>query len=117
MLRTDIASTPRQSPRERILRVAHKLFYGQGINTTGIDQIIGDAAVAKQSFYKYFPSKRSLVMAFLEERHERWLKWFIGGVFAKAKTPGDRLIAMFDVLEEWFAEEDFRGCAFLNIST
>lgn len=116
MPRSDIAPVPRPSPRDRILGVAHRLFYGRGVNTTGIDRIIAEAAVAKQSFYKYFPSKRALVMAFLEERHERWLKWFIGGVFARAKTPHGRLLAMFDVLEEWFGREDFRGCAFLNIS-
>lgn len=115
MPRLDVAAPPRQGPRERILRVAHKLFYGQGINTTGIDRIIADAQVAKQSFYKYFPSKQALVVTFLEQRHERWMKWLIGGVFARAKTPGERLLAVFDVLEEWFAEEDYRGCAFLNI--
>jgi AcrR family transcriptional regulator len=47
--------------RERVLLTAMRLFYSQGIKSTGINQIIEESHVAKASFYKYFPSKRDLI--------------------------------------------------------
>ncbi len=37
------------SVRERILQTAMKLFYSQGIKSTGINQIIEESKVAKAS--------------------------------------------------------------------
>jgi len=51
----------RESVRNRILQTSMKLFYSQGVNSTGINQIIEEAKVAKASFYTYFPSKRDLI--------------------------------------------------------
>ena len=49
------------SVRDRILQTSMKLFYNQGIKSTGINQIIQESNVAKASFYKHFPSKRDLI--------------------------------------------------------
>ncbi len=51
----------RESVRSRILQTSMKLFYNQGVNSTGINQIIEEAKVAKASFYNHFPSKRDLI--------------------------------------------------------
>ena len=40
------ATAQAKSPRDRILRTAMDLFYRQGYTATGINQIIGEAAVA-----------------------------------------------------------------------
>lgn len=42
------------SPRERIVETTFELFAKQGYNSTGINQIIADAGVAKASFYLHF---------------------------------------------------------------
>lgn len=47
--------------RNRIIIKALELFYIQGINSTGINQIIKESKVAKASFYQYFPSKDDLI--------------------------------------------------------
>jgi AcrR family transcriptional regulator len=52
--------------RRRILDAATRLFYRQGIKHTGVNQIIEEAAVAKASFYQYFPSKDDLIIACLD---------------------------------------------------
>ena len=52
------------SPRERILDTATILFHQQGYNSTGINQIISEAKVAKASFYQHFKSKDDLCAAF-----------------------------------------------------
>ena len=53
--------------RQRILDTATRLFYSQGINSTGINQIIAESRVAKASFYQYFPSKSDLILCTLQE--------------------------------------------------
>ena len=58
-------------PRERILRTAHDLFYRDGIRATGIDRVIAESGVAKVTFYRQFPSKDDLVLAYLDFRHAR----------------------------------------------
>jgi len=100
--------------RERILAAALDLFYRDGIRATGVDRLIAASGVAKLTFYRHFPSKEALVLAFLTERHERWMAWFTEALDRlRAKKPRD-LRVLADVLAEWFEREDFRGCAFIN---
>ena len=59
------------NPRDRILETASRLFYTQGYNNTGINQLIKAAKVAKASFYEYFPSKEDLLLEYLKVAAER----------------------------------------------
>lgn len=102
------------SPRDRILETAAQLFYGQGIRAVGVDTIIAQAQVAKMSFYKHFPSKADLVLAFLSKRDADWRAWLEGAVPRLAPRVKDRPLAVFDALAERFETKDFRGCAFIN---
>jgi AcrR family transcriptional regulator len=102
------------SPHQRILETASEMFYAEGIRAVGIDAIIARAAVAKASFYKYFPSKDDLVVAYLERRDEMWRRWLEESVDRLAKSATARPLAVFDALAERFATADFRGCAFIN---
>ncbi len=61
-----------KSPRERIIETTFQLFARQGYNSTGINQIISEAEVARASFYQYFKSKEDLCVEFLNVRHEYW---------------------------------------------
>jgi AcrR family transcriptional regulator len=98
------------SARQRILDTAHNLFYQQGVRATGVDQIIALAGVTKVTFYRHFPSKRDLVLAFLKYRHERWIAWFQE---ALERNGGDAN-ALVPALAAWFKSDDYRGCAFIN---
>lgn len=104
----------KSAARQRILAAAHRLFYAQGIRATGIDELIAAAEVARMSFYKHFPSKQALVVAFLQERHQQWQQQLEGQAKARSRTPIEEIRAVFGVLQEWFGEADFRGCAFIN---
>ena len=97
-------------PRERILRAAHDLFYRDGIRATGIDRVIAESGVAKLTFYRQFASKDALILAFLDFRHERWMAWFVDAL----ARHGGGVAAVAPALAEWFASDDYRGCAFLN---
>lgn len=96
--------------RERILRTAHTLFYREGIRSTGVDRIIAEAGVTKVTFYRHFPSKNDLILAFLDYRHRIWISWFQDAL----RKYGNNLLAIAPVLQEWFANSAFRGCAFIN---
>jgi len=101
--------------RERILLTAHDLFYREGIRATGIDRVIAEAGVTKVTFYRHFPSKNTLICAFLEHRHQRWMAWFIEALQRHGgASRGKRLDALVPTLAEWFRDESFRGCAFIN---
>jgi len=101
------------SPREKILSTAMRLFYQQGAHTTGIDQIIAESGVAKRTFYRYFPSKVDLLAEYFRQRHAIWHSRITR--FAEAgATPLDRVLSIFDALKEWFAEPEFFGCPFIR---
>lgn len=102
------------SARDRILETAARLFYQDGFRATGIDKIIAESGVAKMSLYRHFASKNDLITAFLERRHDFWMQWFTEEVEAGfAERPGLAVIA--EALGVWFAQADFRGCAFINM--
>lgn len=105
---TSISQQP--SARERILLTASDLFYREGIRATGIDRIIAASGVTKVTFYRHFPSKNDLIREFLEYRHQRWMLWFIDAL----QRHGGGIKALVPSLGEWFNDESFRGCAFIN---
>ena len=109
-----MTSTSPLSARDRILQTASRLFYREGLRATGIDRIIAESGVAKMSFYRSFASKNDLIAEFLRQRHAAWMQRFRTGVEAGLAIPGAGLEVMADVLEAWFREPDFRGCAFIN---
>jgi|SRR5690625_603842 len=95
---------------DRILLAARQLFYSRGIRATGTNLLIREAGVTKVTFYRHFPSKNELVIAFLLDRHDRWLTWFRSALVRH----GGGLDALVPTLAEWFEQEDFRGCGFVN---
>lgn len=104
------------NPAERLLEVADRLFYEQGYGRTGINQIIAEAEVAKASFYQHFPSKEQLAVAYLKRRHCSWFKQL--RQIVQNKPEGKmQIFALFDFLEIWLISVNFRGCAFLNMSS
>jgi AcrR family transcriptional regulator len=105
------ATTP--SARERLLAAAHELFYAEGVQTVGIDRVIERAGVAKASLYNVFGSKEELIRAYLEERHAGTVRALREAV-ARHSDPRARLLAVFDMQAELFAQPGFRGCAFVS---
>ncbi len=63
------SETPAERPlsaREKIIAVAGPLFYREGYRAVGVDRLIAEADVAKATFYKHFPSKDDLIVAWIE---------------------------------------------------
>jgi AcrR family transcriptional regulator len=106
----------RPPPRERLLAAADELFYGEGVNTVGIDRIIEHADVSKASLYKHFGSKDELIRAYLAARHAAWSERLTRELATRYQTPRERLLGVFDVLGELLADPGFRGCPLVNAS-
>ena len=104
----------RSSPdaKHRIMEAALKSFNVDGIPGVSADAIIERAGVAKMTFYKHFPTKEALAAAFVRERSDRWIAWLTERVKKLGRTPKQRVLAVFDVLEEWFSSDDYFGCPF-----
>src|SRR5664279_1207058 len=109
-----IAGGDEESARGRLLNAATRLFCKNGINATGIDAIINEAGTAKTTLYKLFGSKTSLVHAVLETEGKQWREWFIETVESGGGNAQAKLARIFPALKDWFRQERFYGCPFIN---
>jgi AcrR family transcriptional regulator len=103
-----------ESARGRLLNAATHLFCKNGINATGIDAIISEAGTAKTTLYKLFGSKTNLVHVVLETEGKQWREWFIGALEAGGGNAQAKLARIFPALKDWFGQERFYGCPFIN---
>jgi len=113
--REAVAAGRGPSGRDRILDAAYGLFSRSGVRAIGVDTITAEADVAKMTLYRNFASKNGLAIAFLALREERWTKgWVQAEACRRGETPAQQLLAIFEIFSEWFARDDFEGCAFIT---
>jgi AcrR family transcriptional regulator len=106
----------RSRPRERLIDAAYDLFCRQGVSQVGIDTILAKSGCAKASLYSNFKTKVELAIAFLDRREAVWTRgWLEAEIKRRAKNPEARLLAIFDVFDEWFHKRSFEGCSFINV--
>src|ERR1700716_4431839 len=92
--------------KEKILKVADRLFYLRGIRAVGVDTISAEVGISKRTLYNHFPSKDELIAAYLARRFKQ--------VPASDHPPAEQILGTFDSLERRFASKDFRGCPFVK---
>jgi len=102
--------------KSKILKTATYLFYIQGYNSTGINQIIDEAGIAKASLYNHFKSKSELLHAYLEEIHISWFDELHAHI-DKIDDPVGKILGIFDFRIERQKKNRFGGCPFIKAST
>ncbi|MDT7683858.1 MAG: hypothetical protein QOG57_4168 [Pseudonocardiales bacterium] len=105
---------PRRSEaRERLLATASALFYREGIRAVGVERILAEAPATRATFYRHFPSKEDLVVAYLRgvDTH---IRAGVQAAIEAAPSPADALRAIGTAVADALAEPGFRGCAFLK---
>lgn len=109
------APARRSEARERLLETATGLFYSEGINSVGVDRIVAAANVTLATFYRHFPSKQDLVVAYLQAVHASLVERAEAGAEG---VEGRALIAAIgaEVIGE-VGHEQFRGCAFIKAAS
>ena len=105
--------TPTSAP-DRILDTAFRLFYARGIRAVGVDLIIAESGVAKATFYKHFPAKDALVLAYLDKVDGIWTEQLRAAAEAAGPDPAEQLVGLFDALGTACRRDGYRGCAFIN---
>jgi AcrR family transcriptional regulator len=105
----------RSEARERLLATASELFYAEGINSVGVDRIVSASHVTLATFYRHFPSKQDLVVAYLQRLHES----ITASAMALAeRAQGAALVrALADEISAQIGQPGFRGCAFINAAS
>ena len=82
--------------RQRLLDTAQKLFYARSYEDVGVQEICQEAGVKKGSFYHFFPSKRDLTLAILDESWKRYRETMLAQVFARDLPPLKRIERLLD---------------------
>jgi AcrR family transcriptional regulator len=99
--------------RERIVEAATGLFYAQGLRAVSAEKIIAQVGITKVTFYRHFPTKDDLIVAYLERR----AKWERDAIAQAREAAGDAP-GVFRILAEAIGAEScrpgFRGCPFIN---
>jgi len=112
----DPSIEPALEVRDRILDTASRLFYERGVRAVGVDLVVLEAAVAKTSLYRYFPTKDDLIVAFLErEDLEFWTLWD-SVAEQHADDPAGELDAHMRWIGERLARSNYRGCPQINVA-
>jgi AcrR family transcriptional regulator len=111
-----VAAVGHADSAARILAVGYELFSRRGVRDVGVNELIARSGVAKATFYRHFPSKDALVLAFLEQRDQMWtVDAIVSQARRRGTTPTEQLLAVFDVFGEWFLRDDFEACSFINV--
>jgi AcrR family transcriptional regulator len=101
---------------ERLLDTARRLFYTRGVQAVGVNMIIAESGVAKATFYRHFPAKDDLILAYLERADLVWTRQLHSAAEAAGPDPVDQLVGLFDAVAVIIGHESFRGCAFINVA-
>jgi len=95
--------------RSTIIATASRLFYQNGYNNTGINEIIREAGIAKATLYSHFRSKDDLCLAYLQDKNEHFLQG-LSEYCQNLPVGKAQLEGIFDFLRAFFETEDFSGC-------
>lgn len=99
--------------RAAVLKAADELFYARGVQAVGMDELRTAAGISLKRMYSLFPSKADIVARVLEQRTAVWNERIMAQA-SEYTDPRDKVLSIFDFLDTWFREDNFRGCAFIN---
>lgn len=107
---------PREFEIDAALQAAMQVFWRKGYEGASLPELLNAMGIARGSFYKAFPDKRSVYLSALERYHEQVVS---PAVRTLAATP-DGADAIADLLRNasrLAAEEERRGCLLCNASS
>ncbi|MEV4532441.1 TetR/AcrR family transcriptional regulator [Asanoa sp. NPDC049518] len=112
MARSEPGTQPSEA-RLRLLTTASRVFYAEGIHSVGVDRIIAEAQVTRATFYRHYPGKEDLVLAYLRAADQA-IRGQVEAAVAGGTSPSDTVRAVAAAIAEGIQSPGFRGCAFLN---
>jgi AcrR family transcriptional regulator len=101
---------------DRIVAAAYPLFTHRPVHEVTLEQVRAAADVTATELEGEFPSLDALVEECLKRRERDWTIGLVrAGVEARTDEPGEQLLAIFDVFDEWFHRSDYEACTFVNV--
>ena len=113
--------TPKSDTRQQILDTASALFHTHSYADVGVAAICHQAGVSKGSFFHFFPSKKELALAVMDQFRERFANTLIANAFVPSCPALDRIDRFVDGLYA-FQKAQFEalghlpGCPFGNMA-
>lgn len=102
------------SRRDELIDAAMRVFYRHGFHASSLDDVLQEGGISRMTLYNHFKSKDELILAAMRRRDEIFRNGLMKFVESKAKTPLERIAAVFDFHEDWFTGDAFCGCMFIN---
>ena len=87
--------------KERLIRSAIELIHARSYADVGVNELCEHAGVKKGSFYHFFPSKRDLIVAALDDVAAWYARDIFGPAFAPDLPPLERIQRLFQLLYEY----------------
>lgn len=101
--------------KERVLNTASRLFYQQGFNNTGINQIIAEADIAIGSLYKHYRSKNDLLYHYLQSEEDIFFT-NLEAYLRSENDPLKKLIQLINYRIRIQEKANCLGCHFIKIN-
>lgn len=112
---TETTARKPSEPRQRLLDTASGIFYRDGIHSVGVDRVIAEAGVTRATFYRHFPGKEDLVIAYLQAEDAALRAQFTAA--SGLGLGGEQLLAaIIDAIADDVTRHHTRGCPFINAS-
>lgn len=107
--------------RQRLLQAAIALIHQRGFSAVGIQQICQQAQVQKGSFYHFFPSKRALALAAIDELWQQLQQAIFEPAFSAELSPLERIACFFEYSARYQAQQaavggQVLGCPLGNLA-
>ncbi len=111
----DTAARKPSEARQRLLDTASGIFYRDGIHSVGVDRVILEAGVTRATFYRHFPGKEDLVLAYLQAEDGALREQFAAA--SREGLDGEALLeAIIQTIADDVSRNHTRGCPFINAS-
>lgn len=94
-----------------VVEVADELFYDHGVHAVTMQRIRDASGVPLKNLYRMFPSKNDLLAACLRRR-DGIAREAVHAFVDRSADPVERVLAIFDFLDDWFRRPGFHGCVF-----
>jgi len=111
---TDATDLP---TRERLLRVAMRLFWEKGYNSTSVADILRESGANSGSLYHFFATKQDLLVGVLEQYRDGIEPMLLLPVWQGVDDPLERVFTLLAGYRRLLVESDFQlGCPIGNVA-
>jgi AcrR family transcriptional regulator len=109
-------TTTSTATRDRILSAAYVLLSSEGSEQVTFEAVAAASGEPVEDIRARFPDEHVLMTAAVEHSAHQWTAGILEAIARTgARTPDERLLALFPVYDEWFGQPDFDSVGLMKI--